>query len=109
MTLPKIIAVDFDGTLVENKWPEIGEPKWEVINYICAEKVKGAKIILWTNRRGKPLIDAINFCHEVEIELDAVNEDIPEVVEYFGKSTRKIFADIYLDDRAINPKDFVEP
>lgn len=108
MELPRIIAVDFDGTLAENEWPNIGKPKWEVIYYICAEKAKGSKIILWTNRRGKPLIDAINFCHDHGIELDAVNEDIPEVEKYFGKSSRKIFAHVYLDDRAENPKDFIK-
>lgn len=109
MNLPRIIAVDFDGTLVEDKWPDIGEPKQRIINYVRFEQNKGSKIILWTNRRGKALIDAINWCHDHWINLDAVNEDVPEVVEYFGKSSRKIFANVYLDDRSINPKELTDP
>ncbi len=46
----KVIATDFDGTLCENKWPEIGEPNEEVINYLKREAKQGTKIVLWTCR-----------------------------------------------------------
>lgn len=46
----KIIAVDFDGTLCENKWPEIGEPKCAMISKLKKEQLAGAKLILWTCR-----------------------------------------------------------
>lgn len=49
----KIIAVDFDGTLCENKWPEIGEPMFGTIAYLLKEKEQGAKLILWTCRVGE--------------------------------------------------------
>lgn len=55
----KIIAVDFDGTLVENKWPEIGAPIEKNIAKVKAEQEAGAKIILWTNRVGEPLEKAL--------------------------------------------------
>lgn len=55
MNNAKIIAVDFDGTLVENKWPEIGAPIEKNIAKVKAEQEAGAKIILWTNRVGEPL------------------------------------------------------
>lgn len=57
----KIIAVDFDGTLVENKWPEIGAPIEKNIAKVKAEQEAGAKIILWTNRVGEPLEKALAF------------------------------------------------
>lgn len=75
----KIIAVDFDGTLVENKWPEIGAPIEKNIAKVKAEQEAGAKIILWTNRVGEPLEKALSFCKEQGIHLDAVNENLPEI------------------------------
>jgi len=95
----KIIAVDFDGTLCENKWPNIGSPNQEVIDYILEEQRKGAKLILWTNRLGYPLIDAIEWCDGHGIIFDAVNENLPEIILAFQGDSRKVFADEYIDDR----------
>lgn len=53
-TPPKIIAVDFDGCLAVNKWPEVGEPIWKNINRLKEEQANGTKVILWTNRVGEP-------------------------------------------------------
>lgn len=100
-TAHKIIAVDFDGCLVVNKWPEVGAPIEKNINKLKAEQAEGAKVILWTNRVGKPLEDAVAFCKEQDIHLDAVNENLPEVVEAFGGDCRKVFANEYWDDRAV--------
>lgn len=98
---PNIKAVDFDGTLCENKWPDIGEPNQEVILYILEEQRKGAKLILWTNRTGCKLNEAIDWCAQLDIYFDAVNESLPEVLEYFGGiDSRKITADEYIDDKA---------
>lgn len=97
----QIIAVDFDGTLCENKWPEIGEPNTELIGYlIMMQKTVGAKIILWTCRAGEMLDKAVNWCSEHGLEFDAVNENLPHIVERFGSDTRKIFANMYIDDRS---------
>lgn len=61
----QIIAVDFDGTLCENKWPEIGEPNTNLIGYLIEmRKSFGAKIILWTCRVGEMLDKAVNWCSE---------------------------------------------
>lgn len=96
----QIIAVDFDGTLCKNKWPEIGEPNTELIGYlIMMQKTVGAKIILWTCRVGEMLDKAIEWCSEHGLEFDAVNENIPHIIERFGSDTRKIFANMYIDDR----------
>ena len=61
-TPPKIIAVDFDGCLAVNKWPEVGEPIWKNINRLKEEQANGTKVILWTNRVGEPLEKAVSFC-----------------------------------------------
>lgn len=95
----QIIAVDFDGTLCENKWPEIGEPNTKLIGYLIEmRKTFGAQIILWTCRVGEMLDKAVNWCSEHGLEFDAVNENLPHIVEYFGSDTRKIFANMYIDD-----------
>lgn len=99
-----IIAVDFDGTLCFNAWPEIGPPRQGVIDYIIRQQKDGAKIILWTNRKGERLEAAVRWCADHGITLDAVNENLPEIVERFGGDTRKVFANIYLDDRAVLPE-----
>lgn len=100
-TAHKIIAVDFDGCLVVNKWPEVGAPIEKNISKLKAEQANGAKVILWTNRVGEALEKALAFCKEQGIHLDAVNENLPEIVEAFGGDCRKVFANEYWDDRAV--------
>lgn len=97
----KIIAVDFDGTLCTDAYPNIGDPMENVIEYVKSEKSKGAKLILWTNRSGKFLEDAVAWCKLQGIDFDAVNDNIPEVNEEWGENTRKVFANEYIDDRFI--------
>ena len=99
----KIIAVDFDGTLCENAWPDIGDPIQPVIDYVLSEQANGAKLILWTNRHHERLEEAVAWCANHGIAFDAVNENLPEVIEEFGGDTRKIFADEYIDDKAVTP------
>lgn len=98
----KILAVDFDGTLCEAAWHEIGKPIEKNIEYVKEKKKEGWKLILWTNRVEDKLEEAIAWCGENDIYFDAINENLPEVIEAFGNDTRKIYATIYLDDRALN-------
>ena len=98
-----IIAVDFDGTLCENKWPEIGAPKWNTIATLIAAQAAGARLILWTNRVGARLAEAVEWCRNRELEFDAVNENLPEIKAAFTTDCRKVYADIYLDDKAAQP------
>lgn len=101
MELPnKIIAVDFDGTLCQNKWPKIGEPNSELIRYLKEEKKAGAKLILWTCRDGKQLEEALEFCKFCNLSFDAVNDNLPEAKKMFGGNPRKVFAHEYIDDRS---------
>ena len=102
MELPKIIAVDFDGTLCFNKFPAIGKPRKLVIRYLKDQQADGAKIILWTCRVGYRLQEAVEWCEKQGLQFDAVNENIPELLELFGGDSRKIFAHEYIDDRMCN-------
>lgn len=97
-----IIAVDFDGVLCEDKWPEIGEEISENIEQLKWERASGAKIILWTCRTGELLDEALEWCKERGILFDAVNENLPERVEKYHNDCRKVSADQYWDDKAVN-------
>lgn len=99
----KIIAVDFDGTLSFGEWPEVGEPNAPLIAYLKNWKKSGNKLILWTCRAGSALERAISWCREQELEFDAVNDNLPEIVELYGNNSRKITCDYYIDDRALLP------
>lgn len=96
------IAVDFDGTIVEHRYPEIGEEipfATETLRMLIAER---HKIILWSVREGRLLDEAVEWCRERGVEFYAVNKDFPEekTDKYQGYS-RKIKADIFIDDRNI--------
>ncbi|MEY8515351.1 hypothetical protein AALC25_00215 [Lachnospiraceae bacterium 29-84] len=95
----KIIAVDFDGTLCEDKWPEIGEANDALITYLMRQRGTGIKLILWTCRAGERLEEAVRWCSAHGLYFDAVNENLPEVLEWMGGDSRKIFAHEYIDDR----------
>ena len=99
----KIIATDFDGTIVKDAYPGIGEINTGTVNYLKALKSYGCKLILWTCRSGKQLEEALELCDKLGLEFDAVNDNLPEIVEKYGNNSRKIFADIYLDDRSFIP------
>lgn len=96
---PPILAVDFDGTLVENKFPEIGEIREPMFTAVRAYQDAGWRIILWTCRTGDMLLDAVDFCRENGLVPDEVNRNIPEVQAVYGGDTRKVFANMYIDDR----------
>lgn len=99
----QIIAVDFDGTLCESKFPGIGEPKWELIELLKKYRQDNI-LILWTCRAGKDLDDAIWWCGEHGLQFDYVNENTRENLEkYGGRDNRKIYADLYIDDKSAHP------
>jgi len=98
---PKTIAVDFDGTIVENKFPEIGKEKLFAIETLKMLQKKQHKLILWTFRHGKKLDEAVEFCRERGLEFYAVNNSHPDEVFDPKSASRKINADIFIDDRNI--------
>ena len=98
-----IYAVDFDGTLSRGRWPELGEPNKILFNFLIEKQNEGARVILYTCRNGEQLEVAVKYCRDYGLEFDAVNENLPELIELYGGDTRKINADFYIDDRAVNP------
>lgn len=96
----KAIAIDFDGTLCTNKWPQIGKPKWRIIKRALRKRKHGYALILWTCREGVMLEQALAKCGEWGLCFDAVNESLPTWVSRFGNDCRKIGADEYWDDKA---------
>lgn len=101
--MPKMltIAVDFDGTLVENRYPQIGKPILFAFETLKRLQQEGHQLILWTYRCGVKLEEAVEYCENKGIRFYAVNKSYPEE-EYDGHMSRKILADIFIDDRNIN-------
>lgn len=94
-----IYAVDFDGYLCAQAWPEIGQPYHVIIDHFKQLKSQGNKLILWTCREGELLQQAIDWCASHGLYFDAHNENLPERIEQYGNDCRKISADYYCDDR----------
>ena len=95
-----IYAVDFDGTLCTNAWPDIGEPNIAFIRHFRELREQGHKLILWTCREGEMLQKAIDGCAESGLGFDAHTENLPELTELYGNDCRKIGADYYCDDKS---------
>ncbi len=93
-----IIAVDFDGTIVEHRYPAIGKEKLFAFETLKALQKQGHQLILWTFRSGKELDDAVEFCRKNGVEFYAVNKSYPEE-EFTSELSRKINADLFIDDR----------
>ncbi len=96
---PEIYAVDFDGTLSFGKYPQVGEPNIELIEFLKKKKAAGDKVILWTCREGDLLKTAIKYCMRFGLEFDAINDNTEENKEKFQNNCRKVFANWYIDDK----------
>jgi len=95
-----IIAVDFDGTIVEDRYPEIGKPMLFAIDTLKKMQQDGHRLILWTYRSGRKLQEAVDFMKGHGIEFYAVNRSFPEEPDQLDDNTsRKIAADLFIDDR----------
>ena len=98
-----IIAIDFDGTITEkNEFPKIGKAREHVFEAIKNFQKHGHVCILWTCRHGKTLIDAIEFLRDNGVEMNAYNDNV------YDLDTRKIVADVYIDDKNIFMDDNVD-
>ena len=96
------IAVDFDGTIVEHAYPEIGRERPFAIDTLKALIADRHQLILWSVREGKLLDDAVNWCKERGVEFYAVNKDFPEEDEKRNVHfSRKLKVDIWIDDRNV--------
>lgn len=100
----KIVAIDFDGTLVQEKFPDIGDPIPNMVE-LCKKinKDPNYKLILWTCREGKQLEDALSWCKNQGISFDAVNDNLEEIKNEWHQNVRKIYCDVYIDDKNLVP------
>ena len=94
-----LIAVDFDGTIVEDSYPKVGKAKPFAIETIKMLQNDGHRIILWTYRHGLALREAHQFMIDSGIEPYAVNRSYPEEASHPSDVSRKINADLFIDDR----------
>ena len=97
-----IIAVDFDGTIVEHRYPSIGKEIPFAIYTLKKLQAEHNILILWTAREGKLLQEAIDFCRARGLEFHAVNSNQPDDMHDDSfRSSRKIKADYFIDDRNV--------
>lgn len=101
MEKQRVIAVDFDGCLCDNAYPDIGAPNWQVIDAALKERADGAALILWTCREGDMLQQALDACKGWGLEFDAVNDSLSKWKETWKNDPRKIGATEYWDDKAV--------
>lgn len=94
-----ILAIDFDGTIVEDKYPSIGTIKWGAKEYINMLYNDGYTIIIWTCRTGKALKEAKQWLQANGIKHHHVNKSCPANVAKYKVDTRKVYADMYIDDK----------
>ena len=93
-----IYAIDFDGTIVENKFPAIGALNPEAEKFIRELKKNGDKWILYTMREGKHLEEALAYLESIDLSPDAANDNLPELCAAFKNNPRKVFANVDIDD-----------
>lgn len=105
--VPLIFAIDFDGVLCENAFPEIGEEKKEVVEAVRELGRQGHSLILWTCRRDDRLAEAVEWCEARGLEWEAINANIPSNIQQYRGDTRKVYADYYIDDKALNESQLV--
>ena len=94
------IAIDFDGTIVEDDYPNVGKPRIFAFETLKKLQEDGHRLILWTYRSGLRLEEAVAFCESQGIKFYAINKSFPEEQFDYTKS-RKIHADLFIDDRNI--------
>jgi hypothetical protein len=95
----KKLAIDFDGTIVEDSFPGIGKSKTFAFETLKKLQSEGFRLILWTYRHGKTLEEAVEFCKKNGVEFYAVNSSFEGEVFDLQNQSRKIDADLFIDDR----------
>ena len=100
MDRPIIAAVDFDGILCQDKFPEIGKPNYDMVSFVRRLQASGIETILWTSRVGDRLAEAIAWCEDRGLHFTSVNDNTPSNKEQYGTDPRKVYADVYIDDRS---------
>lgn len=97
-----IIAVDFDGVLCEDRFPEIGAPDYEAVSLVRQLIDAGHEVVLWTCRTGDRLTEAVEWCEDRGLRFCAVNENAPSNRRRYESEypvpSPKVYADVYVED-----------
>lgn len=93
------IAIDFDGTIVEHRYPSIGKEIPYAIETLKKLQADRHQLILWTAREGQLLVDAVEFCRSRGLEFYAINSDVPSDSWKDNAPSRKLKVDMFIDDR----------
>lgn len=93
------IAIDFDGTIVEHRYPNIGPEIPFAIDTLKMLIAERHRLVLWTVREGKLLDEAVEYCRQRGVEFYAVNKDYPEEKSGDSNYSRKLKVDLFIDDR----------
>lgn len=98
-----IVAVDFDGVLCRDEFPEIGAPNYRIISLVREIADAGHEVVLWTSRADDRLMEAVRWCEDRGLHFCAVNDNAPsnkaKYESEYPNGTRKVCADVYLDDK----------
>lgn len=98
-----IVAVDFDGVLCRDEFPEIGAPNYRIISLVREIADAGHEVVLWTSRADDRLVEAVLWCEDRGLHFCAVNDNAPsnkaKYESEYPNGTRKVYADVYLDDK----------
>jgi len=95
------LSIDFDGTICEHSFPEVGALRKDADVYIRKLYEEGHKIIISTCRSGKYEGMAQDFLDDNDIPYHYINSNLPELIEHYGQDCRKISADVYIDDKCL--------
>jgi hypothetical protein len=96
-----IIAIDFDGTLHTGNWPDIGAPAPYAKEVMQSLEDDGHYLIIWTCREREHQTEMVNWLLEHGIPFDRINEHQPGSTEPYGYASRKVYADLYIDDKQV--------
>lgn len=98
-----IVAVDFDGILCRDEFPEIGAPNYRMISLVREIIDAGHEVVLWTSRADDRLVEAVRWCEDRGLHFCAVNDNAPsnraQCGHLYPNGTRKVYADVYMDDK----------
>ncbi|MGB0403261.1 MAG: BT0820 family HAD-type phosphatase [Salibacteraceae bacterium] len=96
-----VIAIDFDGTIVEDNYPEIGDPKIFAFETLREMQKKRYQLLLWTTREGDELEEAVEFCRKNGVEFYAVNNSYPEEKFDDVSASRKLNCEVFISHKNI--------
>lgn len=98
-----IVAVDFDGVLCRDEFPEIGAPNYRMVSLVREIADAGHEVVLWTSRADDRLVEVVRWCEDRGLHFCAVNDNAPsnkaKYESEYPNGTRKVYADVYLDDK----------